>query len=292
MQPKRLHPECLQCLTGKQLPDFLEHQPLEKQISYIQRLLKLLSEVPDTYAGPVIMNDVHKLRKEMFGYSQDFTEIKRYFNALMMQRADEAAQDILSAPDPPLRAVQYSLIGNYIDFGSHHSVKEDELDELFEKAQSMELNASAYSRFEHDVRTCRKILLLTDNCGEIVLDKLLVQTIQTLNPSAELTVMVRGENVQNDATLEDARQVGMTEIVHVIGNGNGIAGTWEPALSAEAADVLEHADMIIAKGQANFETLCQCGKNVHYLFLCKCLMFARRFGVPRLTAMIVHDSEC
>ena len=84
----------------------------------------------------------------------------------------------------------------------------------------------------------------------------------------------------------------MTEIAKVIGNGNDIAGTWEPALSVEAAHALDAADMIIAKGQANFETLCHCGRNVHYLFLCKCQMFAQRFGVPRLTSMLVHDSCC
>lgn len=292
MQPKRLHPECLQCLTGKQLPEFLEDQPLTKQLEYIQRLLKLLSEVPDTYAGPVIMNDIHKLRKEMFGYSKDFTEIKKYFNAQMLTREAEAANAIANAPDPLLRAVQYALIGNYIDFGAHHTVNENELDELFEKSQTMELSASTYARFQQDALNCKRILFLTDNCGEIVLDKLLVQTLQRLNPQAEITVMVRGEAIQNDATLVDAQQVGMTDVVRVVGNGNGIAGTWEPALSKEAAEILKNADMVIAKGQANFETLCQCGKNIYYLFLCKCTMFAHRFGVPRLTAMLVHDSEC
>ena len=292
MTPKRLHPECLQCLTGKQLPDFLENQPLEKQLQYIQTLLKLLSEVPDTYAGPVIMHDIHKLRKDMFGYSQDFTEIKKQYNALMMIREAEAADAIANAEDPLLKAVQYSLIGNYIDFGSHHSVKDDELDDMFKNASSITLKTTVFERFRTDVLNARRILLLTDNCGEIVLDKLLIQAIQKLNPTSEVIVMVRGEDVQNDATLADAQQVGMTSIAKVIGNGNGIAGTWEPALSAEAIQALDTADMIIAQGQANVETLCQCGKNIYYLFLCKCQMFAHRFNVPRLTGMLVHDSEC
>ena len=292
MQPKRLRPECLQCLVGKQLPDFLKSQPLEKQLEYLQRVMKLLSEAPHTSTGPVIVNDIHKIRKEMFGYSQDFSEIKTYFNALMLEYEAEAARGIAEADDPLLCAIQYSLIGNYIDFSTQHAVKESELKDLLRKAQEMKLNADTYLRFKQEAQSSRKILLLTDNCGEIVLDKLLVQTLQKLNPTAQIIVMVRGEDVQNDATMKDAEQVGMTKVVQVIGNGNGIAGTWEPALSSEATDALESADMIIAKGQANFETLCHCGRNVYYLFLCKCYMFAELFGVPRLTPMIVHDSEC
>lgn len=292
MQPKRLHPECLQCLTGKQLPEFLEDQPKTKQLEYIQRLLKILAETPDTYAGPVIMNDIHKLRKEMFDYSPDFTEIKKHFNALMLQYESVAAQSISEAEDPLLRAVQFSLIGNYIDFGAHHTVSESELNHLLHTAPDLSLESKAYSRFRKDVETCKQLLFLTDNCGEILLDKLLVQTIQKINPNAEILVMVRGANVQNDATIVDAEQVGMTQIAKVFGNGNGIAGTWEPSLSAEAAAALNQADLIIAKGQANFETLCECGRNIYYLFLCKCQMFARRFGVPRLTGMLIHDSEC
>ena len=96
------------------------------------------------------------------------------------------------------------------------------------------------------------------------MDKILIEEIQKKYPNLELTVMVRGAEVINDATMEDAVQVGLTERVKVISNGTDIAGTWLEEISPEAKVVWETADVVISKGQGNFETLHQCGKNIYY----------------------------
>ena len=102
---------------------------------------------------------------------------------------------------------------------------------------------------------------------------------------------MRGQEILNDATMRDAEQIGLTDMVPVIGNGSGIAGTFMKDISRESKELMENADVLIAKGQGNFETLQLCGLNIYYLFLCKCEMFARRFQVPQFTGILVNEKN-
>ena len=108
-------------------------------------------------------------------------------------------------------------------------------------------------------------------------------------PQLNITVIVRGYPVVNDATMEDAEEIGLTDIVKVTGNGSNVGGTWFPGLSNEARTLLEQADVILAKGQGNFETMNDCGLNVYYLFLCKCDLFQRRFHAKALQGMFLNE---
>ena len=108
-------------------------------------------------------------------------------------------------------------------------------------------------------------------------------------PNLDITVIVRGYPVVNDATMEDAEEIGLTDLVRVIGNGSNVGGTWIPGITSEARDLLYDADLIIAKGQGNFETLNDCGLNIYYLFLCKCDLFQRRFHAENLQGMFLNE---
>lgn len=106
-----------------------------------------------------------------------------------------------------------------------------------------------------------------------------------------MSIVVRGAETLNDVTRMDAAQVGLGEIAYVVDNGNDVAGTWLPELSEEALARMESADVMMAKGQANFETLRCCGKNIYYLFLCKCHIFSDMFGVEPFSGMLVHERD-
>ena len=108
-------------------------------------------------------------------------------------------------------------------------------------------------------------------------------------PQLDIAVIVRGQDVLNDATMEDAKEVGLTEIVKVIGNGSAIAGNSLGYISAEAEELIRTADVVISKGQGNFESLNGCGLNIYYLFLCKCDWFVRRFKMKRLAGILIND---
>ena len=147
----------------------------------------------------------------------------------------------------------------------------------------------AYQALKTDLSKAKKLVYLTDNCGEIVTDKLFIKVIQNIYPDIAVTAIVRGGDILNDATMEDAKQVGLTDIAHVIDNGNNIAGTWLEDVSVQAMNEINNADIIISKGQANFESLNQCGKNIYYAFMCKCDLFANRFNVPMFHGILVND---
>ena len=95
----------------------------------------------------------------------------------------------------------------------------------------------------------------------------------------------------NDCTIEDAKQIGLDKLVNVYGNGTAVAGTVLEKISPDTKAIIDNADLVISKGQGNFETLHHCGKNIYYLFLCKCEMFAKRFNVQKFTGIFINDGN-
>lgn len=289
--PVRLDPACIRCLLDKHLGAAPESAPQKTRVEFMQRVLRLIADAPVTEGAPVLVSRIEALEKDMFGIGRDYTEEKQSFNNLMLGLEGDIRQRIEKSEDPLYTAIRFAMIGNYIDFGAMDRVDEGALLDLLADSARFTPQQAAYEDFRVDVLRARKLVYLTDNCGEIVMDKLLVQQIHKLNPQAELTVIVRGGSVLNDATIEDALAVGIDEHARVMGNGSAIAGTPLSAISAEAAAEIDAADAIVAKGQANFETLRCCGRNVYYIFLCKCELFAKRFGVPRFQGMLLRDAQ-
>ena len=135
------------------------------------------------------------------------------------------------------------------------------------------------------------MVYFTDNCGEIVTDKLLISVIRSLAPDLSVTVILRSKEAVNDATIEDARQIRMEETANrVIGNGNGMPGNVISEMSREAMDEIEKAYIMASKGQGNFEGLSGCGLNIYYLFLRKCEAFMKRFDVPQFTGIMTKET--
>lgn len=291
-KPLRLKPECISCMLRSKLEAYPEEVSTEKKLEYMQRVLREISEVQIHHSAPVVVRTIAKIRKEMFGYEEDYTEIKRHFNQLMMGKVSELRERLEVSEDALKLGIQYAMTGNYIDFGAVEHVDENQLQKFLDDAKDIPVNEEEYQALQKDIDHAKSIAFLTDNCGEIVMDKLLIEMIQKRNPEAEITVIVRGKDVLNDATMDDAKQVGLTEMVRVIGNGSDIGGTCLEEISEESRNAIDSADVILAKGQGNFETLQNCGKNIYYIFMCKCEMFAKRFQVPRFYGMLINDKNC
>ncbi len=291
MTPIRLNLACIPCLLKNRLTDYPEGTPKNKQIEYMQRVLKVLADAPNTVGAPVIVQKINEIQKDIFGYSKNFAHVKHHFNELMMTKIPIMRERLAKSKDSMKLAIQYAMVGNYIDFGAMNKVDEETLQKFFDDAAKNPIDEAEYGSFKTDIEKAKHIVYLTDNCGEIVTDRVLIEEIQKQNPEAHITAIVRGEEVLNDATMEDAVQVGLTSIVEVIGNGSGVAGTDLTFISEAAKQKIEEADVIIAKGQGNFETLQMCGKNVYYIFMCKCDMFASRFQVPKYYGMFIRDQN-
>ncbi len=281
--------DCVLCIVNRAVGNIPECDDEAKKLEYSKRVLSIITESDEMVSAPQIVAAVTELKNSMFGYKDDFAELKVHFNKLMLSLEDEYAACIDKAEDKLKSAIQFAMLGNYIDFGALASVDEQKLHKIPEDAAEFKLDECEYAHLKDDLSKAKSLVYLTDNCGEIVMDKLLIKQLKQQYPSLAIRVITRGVPVLNDATVEDAKQVGLSDIVTVCGNGTNIAGTCLAKLPDDIRKIIKDADVIIAKGQGNFETMQGCGLNVYYMFLCKCKVFSDSFKVPSCTGMLTND---
>lgn len=291
MEVVRLYPECVKCLLDKQLERCPKDTPVDKKIDYIQKVLKLMAEAPKSTSAPVLVRKMYDLQKEMFGIFADYTEVKSYFNQMLLKLEDSLWRNIQNAKNPFEMAIQYAMMGNYIDFAAVKNVDESKLKEFIKKASEETVNEKEMIALKEKLQQAKSVVYLLDNCGEVVMDKLFMKLIKEMYQNVHITAMVRGGQVMNDVTIEDAKEVHLSEVATVLDNGCNIAGTSLLDISSDAKKAIDSADIIISKGQGNFETLHQCGKNIYYIFMCKCSLFVNRFGLPQFSGILVSEKN-
>lgn len=267
-----------------------EYPDMERKTEYMKKVMALIAQTEETDCAPSLAVDIQNLYSSFWNCpAEDYTEIKKEFNQFMLDMEDTIETKIRSSNDPLEKALLYARIGNYIDFAALPDANQDTMLTLLDEKNKESLCSEEYQFFLQDLSSAKKLVYVTDNCGEIVLDKLAIKFLKETYPQLDITVIVRGYPVINDATMKDAEEVGLTSLVKVIGNGSNVAGTWMPGINEESRILLEQADVIIAKGQGNFETMNDCGLNVYYLFLCKCDLFQRRFHAENLQGMFLNE---
>lgn len=282
---------CISCLLSKQEKIIRPFADELKKSEYLHQLLKLLYDHGQTASAPELAEQINILYKNIWGTEEDFTEIKHQYNQLLLKKEAELENRILASADPIQECIKYVCAANYIDFSAVANVNESTFEKLLEKAASETVNEQEYNHFTDDLSQAKTLVYLTDNCGEIVLDKIFIKWLKRIYPDLQITAIVRGQNTINDATLEDAQEVGLTKIVPCIGNGNGAPGTVLKRLNEESLTLLKNADVIISKGQGNFESLYGEKLNPYFLFLCKCELFVRRFGLAQYESVFAKEER-
>ncbi len=288
----RINSACFVCLLKKYV-DFTPDSADETlKLKYIQSILEIMSKASVYTSAPELVEQIDKYTMEVLGTKKDYKPIKKYFNELVLSLEQDVLSKIEKSEDRLVLALKFAMTGNYIDFGAFDNVDSQKLLEFVSKAEDIKIDEDEICSFKNDLSNGKSLVYLIDNCGEIVFDKLFIKTIKSAYPNIKVTAVVRGDDVLNDATLEDAEQVNLSECADVvISNGTAIAGTCLERISEQALSAVEGADVIISKGQGNFETLCGCGKNVYYIFMCKCDTFTERFGVKKLSGIFINDKK-
>ena len=286
-----LNSMCIPCMLTKQQQLINHFTDEDKKSEYIHQVLKVLYDYAQTESSPWIGDQLHKLFREFWGESKDYTEIKHKFNKLVLSKEDEVERRIRQSSDPLKECINYVCAGNYIDFGVTSNVSEEMFEELWQKAGDEEVSEEEYAHFCEDLANAKTLVYLTDNCGEIVFDKIFIRHIKEAYPDLQITTIVRGEDVVNDATMTDAAEVGLTELVTCMGNGNAAAGTLLKLMADASKQVLLNADVIISKGMGNFESLYGENLNPYYLFLCKCELFTKRFGLDLYASVFMKEER-
>ncbi len=259
--------------------------------AFAKDLMRLYLEAPDHVASPWFGPGVTALFEKYYGLGEDrYVQEKLDSNRFVMERFETIQSLVQAQQDPVYAGLQFSILGNYLDFSAlQGKVSFEELDGMLQMGLSMEVDRACYARFCADLEQGKSLLYLTDNAGEIGFDRIFAQELHKKYPHLHITFCVRGAPALNDATRQDAEAVGIE--FPVIDNGNAVAGTQLDLLGQEAKEAFETADVILAKGMGNNETLYGCGYNVYYAFLVKCKFFEERFGKPLMTPMLVAERE-
>lgn len=284
--------ECYDCCIKKAEGLLDQYQVSEAVRSRVmEEVDAVLAEAGKDLCAPLLMAQMMSVLDMHVDIGDAYAEPKHKYDQFLLDREEKIYRDIAEARDSFLTGLKYAVTGNYIDFGAMSDVNEGKLAELLAGHDDLSLDEAEVLRLREDLSRAGKLVYITDNAGEIVLDKIFIRTIKELWPSLAITVIVRGFPTLNDATKEDAEYVGLEDIVPVLSNGTDIPGTPLDEISREALDAIGQADLCIAKGQGNFESLRGCGENIYYLFLCKCELFVRKFQVERFTPVLANEKR-
>lgn len=276
----QMNARCIACqiarLEQRIRSDFNENEKMD----ILQDVFQLILNTPNASTLAYLnMRIDAALKARNQALVPDYRDVKQYYNAKLLERLPVLKAKVLSMPDPLYASLQLARAGNYIDFGAMQSVSDSRLDELLEQAFDDPLDTDTYQIFQTQCENSRTLIYCMDNCGEIVLDMLAIQLLQQQYPHLQISAMVRGKPVLNDASMEDVIQIGLDQLCEIRTNEAAMAGIDIYHLSEQTRNWFTSADMIISKGQGNFESLCGCGLPIYYLLLCKCSMFSDRFGM-------------
>ena len=249
----------------------------------LKRLLREIADASWDVMPVTIAQRMQRLVREESGQADPYGAMKDSMNRIALDLLPALTETARRQANPRDAVVRLAIAGNLLDAGSKTRTALEDLPKRLDTIWDMPLVGSVADLFRA-ADDARCILYLADNAGEIVFDRLLIEAL----PTPKITVVVRGSPVINDATLADAATAGIPEVARVIANGSDAPGTLVEECSEEFRDWFNRADLIIAKGQGNYETLSNTTKRVFFLLTVKCPMIAADIGAP-LGALVICE---
>lgn len=239
-----------------------------------------LEKSPPELAGQFFRESSH-----LIGDIDIFKKAKDEANSRVLELLPEIRQMVLDSEEPLLAALGVSIIGNYMDCAVADEFDwEDELEHL-----ERDIDPNLFKEFLNRIDDTGNLLILGDNAGEIGLDTILVTLMR--DRGVDVTYAVRGARILNDATIEDAETVGMTDVCEVVTSGVDTPGTVLSRCSGEFLQRLENAGTVLSKGQGNFEALWGNFPGVYYAFKVKCPVVAEVTGRPVRTSLFCREGN-
>lgn len=252
----------------------------------MRKVLGRVSEMDMNQPPPLMGQQIYRIIREATGNSDPYKKIKDKFNTFILDLYPEFKEKVATSVNPFETAVRLAIAGNIIDFGVETQINPATVYHIVNQSLTQKIDGSI-KKFKDTVFSANKILYLGDNSGEIVFDRLLIEQL----PYDKVTFAVRGYPVINDVTMDDAEITGITKLVSVIDNGSDAPGTILDECSDEFKHVFQDADVIISKGQGNYESLSDSNKNIFFIFKVKCLVVAENTKCAVGSMVISNDSR-
>jgi len=237
----------------------------------MKKVLAAMSDFDLSLTPPEAGRIIHRIIREAADDPDPYYKLKERstLRALELSAAVKAA--IVASKKPFETAVRFSIAGNIMDFGMKSAWDESHIMSSFEKAEKEKLAINTIENLYRDIKNARTVLVIGDNAGETVFDRLLIESFPG---KADVFYAVKGSPVINDATADDARKAGIDKVARILSNGVDSQGTLLAECSEEFLSVFDGADVIISKGQGNFETLNNAARKIYFLFQVKCAVIA------------------
>jgi len=270
--------QCLPCFARQAVESAeMSTDDPEMKEKIIRAALRKASEIPFDKSPPHMGKEIHRIIKDLLGDIDPYRDLKNLYNKKALDLYPRMKEIVSSADDPLKTAARLAIAGNIIDFGVSVTNNHFRLMEVIDDTLKRPFAIDQYQEFKLDMRNAKKILYAGDNAGEIVFDRILIEEIPEFKQ--KVIYAVKGSPVLNDVTIEDARDTGLAEIVKVIENGSDAPGTILEECSDQFLNAYNEADIVIGKGQGNYETLSEFCEKCYYLLKVKCPVLARDLKV-------------
>lgn len=244
----------------------------------MKKVMQYLETIDFSLSPPEISRGVHAIVKQQTGVDDPYQLVKEQANDQALKQLKKLKQLIDDADDSLLMAVKLAIIGNVVDFGTMNRYN---VMEMIDNMSQHPFDDAGYESFKKRLDEADSVLFLADNTGEIVFDRLLLEKIKERGKS--ITYVVKSHPIINDATIADAKAVGIDQLATVVNGDDGTEFS-APGLvlsftSSLFKELLSEADMVISKGQGNYESLNDIDREVFFLLMVKCPLVARAIGI-------------
>ncbi|MBN2686260.1 MAG: DUF89 family protein [Pontiellaceae bacterium] len=279
--------ECIPCFV-RQAHDALEALECDDQqtLQVLRRVLTEAAQFTLDHTPPAMAQTIHRIIREETGNADPYAQIKTDSTRIALKLATEAESVIESAIDPFRMAVRFSIAGNIMDFALAANWNRLNLTDFIEKTRLQVIDDAMVDRLRAAAERAETILVLGDNCGEAVFDRLLIEQL----PPVQIFYAVKGAPIINDVTLADAHASGLDRVAELIENGSDAPGTILDDCSEPFRELFDRVDLVIAKGQANYESLSSVKRHLFFLTQVKCPVIGRDLGEP-VGAWVVKEHK-
>ncbi|HAE91466.1 MAG TPA: hypothetical protein DCG60_02310 [Tissierella sp.] len=280
--------QCIYCIA-RQAVEIAEEatRDVSVQEEIIKRSLRELGEMDFNETAPEVAFRMHQHAKNITCINDPYKKLKEQYNEIAKKICNRIIEErwLDRTEDPFDMACRLAIAGNIIDFSAGLNLKPSDIVKSVEDSIEHNIFGAGTTALQEAVKNANKIMYIADNSGEIIFDKFLLERL----PIEKVTYVVKGGPIVNDATMDDAISTGVVDLVKVIDNGHSAQGTILRDCSSIFKDEFSKTDLVISKGQANFETLSDIkDKNIFYLLRAKCAPVASAIGCKQMDYVLTN----
>ncbi len=268
-----IHSECYPCFLRQVLNacKVIGSDESEKK-RVLKEVLAYLKDAPDNLPPPYLSRDVYNIISRITGVEDPYYEIKKESNRMALKLYPELKKRVKAAQDPLFEAVKIAIIGNIIDFGAGHNFTLEDIASF----ENIPIGINHYSYLKEDISSAKTVLYIGDNAGEVVFDRILLEELYSMGK--KIFFAVRAKPIINDATVSDALEAGIQQFAEIVDSGSDGPGIVFDRVTEEFKHLFRDCDVVISKGQGNFETLEDIPRRVYFLLRTKCDVVASILG--------------